>query len=141
MTETAYAHPLTCPCGNCDGNGSVVNTITLGVPRETEPRAVPVGGPRHYPAKTCAERGWHKCRLQNILKAANILLLYKCEDCNEEGTAAWARLQLQKEGDFLLELGEAVEDLAKRQIREHRTIFDSDNEGLNKAAERAGGKK
>jgi hypothetical protein len=106
----------------------------ISVPRSEETRVVPVGGPRHYPVKTCAERGWHgKVRVYPSKD-------YKCEDCGEWGDIAWAQANLRRRGDFLLELGEAIEDLARTQIREHRTIFDSDNEGLNQAASRAGGK-
>lgn len=105
-------------------------------PAQSETRAVPVGGPRHYAVKTCAERGFHVVR--KIESAFPTVA--KCQHCGETGNQSWARHQLSREGDFLLELGTAVEDLAKRQIREHRTIFDSQDEELNKAAERAGGK-
>lgn len=101
-------------------------------PAQTEIRAVPVGGPRHYAAKTCAERGWHRIR--------GVGQIVVCTECGQTGNRNWGAVQLTKEGDFLMEVGTAVEDLAKTQIREHRTIFDSHDEDLNKAAERAGGK-
>lgn len=112
-------------------------------PAQSEKRALPVGGPKHYPvnshasgtftAKTCFQRGWHCVR---VFPAGD----YRCTDCGEWGNLAWAQVELRKQGDFLLELGHALEDLAKAQIREHRTIFDSQDEELNKAAQRAGGK-
>lgn len=105
------------------------------VPRSEEKRAVPVGGPRHYPVKTCAERGWHKVRKSHTGTEGYPV----CVDCGFYGNEFWAVVELRKEGDFLMELGEAIEELARTQIREHRTIFDSDNEGLNRAARLAGG--
>jgi hypothetical protein len=106
------------------------------LPAQSETRAIPVGGPRHYPVKTCAERGFHVVRkIESAFSAA-----FKCAHCRETGPENWARIELRKEGDFYLELGEAIEDLARTQIREHRTIFDSSNVHLNEAAERAGGK-
>ena len=98
-------------------------------PAKTETRAVPVGGPRHYPIqpKTCTERGWHRIRES------------KCQECSETGSAEWMRQQFLKEADFLLELGEAVEDLAKKQIREFGMLYDSDTGYPRTAPHRAGG--
>jgi len=108
--------------------------MSVCVPRSEGQRAVPVGGPRHYPVKTCAERNHHRVR------KAEAEGIYVCVDCDIWGNMEWARAELRKEGDFLLELGEAIEDLARTQIREHRMIFDSDNDELNEAARHAGGK-
>lgn len=89
-------------------------------PAERENRAVPVGGPRHYPAKTCAERGWHRVRVYPLGD-------YKCEDCGEWGDKVWATSELRKQGEFLLTLGTAVEELARKQVREYGMLFDSDS--------------
>src|SRR5579864_8735053 len=95
-------------------------------PAKSQTRAVPVGGPRHYPPpKTCSERGWHRIRDS------------KCEDCGETGNTEWIRQQYTKEADFMLELAEAVEELAKKQIREFGMLYDSDTGYPRTAPQRA----
>lgn len=95
-------------------------------PAKTETRAVPVGGPRHYPVKTCAERGF--CRVR----------VHKCCECGATGDVYWQRQQIIKESNWFLELGTAIEDLARKQIREYGMLFDSDN-GYPRTAQHAGG--
>lgn len=77
-------------------------------PAQGETRAVPVGGPRHYAAKTCAERGWHRIRRTDDLRHS----LFVCEDCTAAGNAVWARGELLQEGDFLKTLVDAIENMA-----------------------------
>jgi hypothetical protein len=83
-------------------------------------RVIPVGGPRHYPVKSCEERGFHRVR-------DDAEGFRKCVDCDASGDEAWNRVQFHKEADFLLEVGKAVDDLAKKQIREYGMLFDSEN--------------
>lgn len=96
-------------------------------PAKNEKRAVPVGGPRHYPVKTCEERGF--CRVRD----------HKCIECAAVGDVQWERSQFTKEGDWFLELGVAVDELARKQIREYGMLFDADNGYPRTAAKHAGG--
>jgi len=64
---------------------------------------------------------------------------YRCAHCAETGNLEWARIELGKEGDFYLELGTAVENLAKKQIREYGMLFDSDSGYPTIAPKHAGG--
>ena len=43
--ETAYAHPIGCTCGHCDGKGSVVTTITYKADSPNTPEPPPLPNP------------------------------------------------------------------------------------------------
>lgn len=57
--------------------------------------------------EACSRRNWHRIR-ENCT----------CAECGEKFSIAGARYELEREGRFFVELGESLEDLAKRQIRE-----------------------
>jgi hypothetical protein len=69
-----------------------------------------VGGPQG-----CERRGWHRVTKKSATAC-------ECMDCGVLGVYSWGRGQLRKQGNFLEELGNAVIEMGKQELRERARV-------------------